>query len=46
MALLSAIAPLILFMLWLATFQKRSFWKHHPASLLVNWVVPLARWSL
>jgi len=43
---LSAIALLILFMLWLANFQKRSFRKNHSGPLLVNWAAPLARWSL
>jgi hypothetical protein len=44
--LLSAIVLLILFMLWLASFQKRTFRTHDSASVLVKWAAPLARWSL
>lgn len=44
--LLAAIALIILFMLWLAAFQKRSLRKYHSAPALVSWAASLGRWSL
>ncbi|HTQ25263.1 MAG TPA: hypothetical protein VMI09_11250 [Candidatus Binataceae bacterium] len=44
--LLSAIALLIVFLLALSTFQKRSSRRRHAASLFVNRAAPIARWLL
>jgi heme/copper-type cytochrome/quinol oxidase subunit 2 len=43
---LSAIALLIVFLLALSAFQKRSTRRRHAPSLFVNRAAPVARWLL
>jgi len=43
---LCAIALLIVFLLGLSAFQKRSARRHHTLALFVNRAAPIARWLL
>jgi len=45
-AFLSAITLLIIFLLGLSVFQKRSARRRHTASTFVNRAAPIARWLL